>query len=75
MFVVEPFLEVGSVLQCCLNCDNYVCSDFYENIGEHCFEFSSPPKLGDICCAQFSEDNFWYRAEVTAIEGIHIIIQ
>ena len=52
---------------CLLFCFFY--SEFYENDDGYYFDTLSPPKVGDVCCAQFSEDGYWYRAEVTAVEG------
>ena len=34
-----------------------------------CPPFSSPPVLGQMCCARFSEDGRWYRARVSHIPG------
>ena len=52
------------------------CSEFYENSEDSYSEILSPPMVGDICCAQFSEDNYWYRAEVIAVEGnrMHVLV-
>ncbi|XP_074089735.1 tudor domain-containing protein 1 isoform X4 [Macrotis lagotis] len=40
------------------------------SLSEYCNKMSAQsdfyPAIGDICCAQFSEDNQWYRASVLA---------
>ncbi|KAM9067681.1 tudor domain-containing protein 1 isoform 6-T6 [Sarcophilus harrisii] len=40
------------------------------SLSEYCNKMSTQsdfyPAIGDICCAQFSEDNQWYRASVLA---------
>ncbi|NXN92037.1 TDRD1 protein, partial [Rhinopomastus cyanomelas] len=45
---------------------------------EHCGKVpSSPafrPAVGNVCCAQFTEDNLWYRAAVLAYNSEEIVL-
>ncbi|NXW60985.1 TDRD1 protein, partial [Eurystomus gularis] len=40
------------------------------SLNEHCDKFPSSlsfhPAVGSVCCAQFTEDNLWYRAVIAA---------
>ncbi|KAM6307354.1 LOW QUALITY PROTEIN: tudor domain-containing protein 1 [Aegotheles albertisi] len=61
------------------NPENFFCQHIHSarqlaelqaSLNEHCDKFpSSPafrPAVGDVCCAQFTEDDLWYRAAVLA---------
>ncbi|XP_041830466.1 tudor domain-containing protein 1 [Melanotaenia boesemani] len=47
-----------------------VIQDLQVKLREHCSKVAAPqnfrPAPGTVCCAQFSEDKLWYRAEVLA---------
>ncbi|NXI63312.1 TDRD1 protein, partial [Anseranas semipalmata] len=72
----DTFSGVVSHVQ---NPENFFCQQIHSGrhlaelqvcLGEHCNEFPSSPDFhpasGDVCCAQFTEDNLWYRAAVVA---------
>ncbi|XP_035883421.1 tudor domain-containing protein 1 [Phyllostomus discolor] len=48
----------------------YKLAELQASLREHCGQMSPRsdfyPAIGDICCAQFSEDDQWYRASVLA---------
>ncbi|NXX86387.1 TDRD1 protein, partial [Urocolius indicus] len=72
--VGEVFSGVVSFIQ---NPDNFFCqqlcsscplADLQASLNEQCDRFPCSldfhPAVGDLCCAQFKEDNLWYRAAV-----------
>ncbi|XP_036919714.1 tudor domain-containing protein 1 [Sturnira hondurensis] len=50
--------------------NGYKLAELQASLREHCGQMSPRsdfyPAIGDICCAQFSEDDQWYRASVLA---------
>ncbi|KAM6416098.1 tudor domain-containing protein 1 [Rhynochetos jubatus] len=69
----------SGVVSCVQNPENFFCQQIHsarrlaelqESLNEHCDKLpSSPafcPAVGNVCCAQFTEDNLWYRAAVIA---------
>ncbi|NXX53786.1 TDRD1 protein, partial [Scopus umbretta] len=69
----------SGVVSCVQNPENFFCQQMHSarqlaelqvSLNEHCDKFpSSPafhPAAGNVCCAQFTEDNLWYRAAVIA---------
>uniref|UniRef100_A0A8B9IUA0 Tudor domain containing 1 n=1 Tax=Amazona collaria TaxID=241587 RepID=A0A8B9IUA0_9PSIT len=52
------------------NCRKCQLAELQVSLNEHCDKLpSSPafrPPVGNVCCAQFTEDNQWYRAAVVA---------
>ncbi|XP_071604056.1 tudor domain-containing protein 1 isoform X1 [Heliangelus exortis] len=74
--VGESFSGVISYIQ---NPENFFCqqvdsarqlAELQMSLNEHCARLpTSPafhPAAGNVCCAQFTEDNIWYRAAVLA---------
>ena len=45
-----------------------------ERVGQACASSSAPtsylPQLGELCCAQFSEDRVWYRGRVVSFPSL-----
>ena len=33
----------------------------------------APPKLGDLCCAKYNEDQRWYRAVVVVGKSVEMV--
>ncbi|NXO57607.1 TDRD1 protein, partial [Aramus guarauna] len=71
--------EFSGVVSCIQNPENFFCQQMHSarqlaelqmSLNEHCDKFpSSPafrPAAGNVCCAQFTEDNLWYRAAAIA---------
>uniref|UniRef100_A0A8C0HMW6 Tudor domain-containing protein 1 n=1 Tax=Buteo japonicus TaxID=224669 RepID=A0A8C0HMW6_9AVES len=69
----------SGVVSCVQNPEEFFCQQIHNacqlaelqvSLNEHCDRFpSSPafhPAAGNVCCAQFTEDNLWYRAAVIA---------
>ncbi|KGL90521.1 Tudor domain-containing protein 1, partial [Charadrius vociferus] len=69
----------SGVVSCIQNPEDFFCQQIHNarqlaelqvSLNEHCDKFpSSPafrPAVGNVCCAQFTEDNLWYRAAVRA---------
>ncbi|NXJ50375.1 TDRD1 protein, partial [Spizaetus tyrannus] len=69
----------SGVVSCVQNPEEFFCQQIHSvrqlaelqvSLNEHCDRFpSSPafrPAAGNVCCAQFTEDNLWYRAAVIA---------
>ncbi|XP_074448726.1 tudor domain-containing protein 1 [Larus michahellis] len=67
----------SGVVSCVRNPGDFFCQQIHNarqlaelqvSLNEHCDKFpSSPafrPAVGNVCCAQFTEDNLWYRAAV-----------
>ncbi|KAM6390493.1 tudor domain-containing protein 1 [Pluvialis apricaria] len=67
------------VVSCVQNPEDFFCQQIHNarqlaelqvSLNEHCDKLpSSPafrPAVGNVCCAQFTEDNLWYRAAVRA---------
>ncbi|NXN89836.1 TDRD1 protein, partial [Bombycilla garrulus] len=72
----DEFYGVVSHIQ---NPDTFFCqqmqsarqlAELEASLNEYCDKFSSSPSFhpaaGNMCCAQFTEDNLWYRAIVTS---------
>ncbi|XP_065699411.1 tudor domain-containing protein 1 isoform X1 [Patagioenas fasciata] len=68
----------SGVVSCIETPENFFCQQMHNarqlaelqvSLNEHCGKFSSSsafhPAAGNVCCAQFTEDNLWYRAAVT----------
>nr|XP_021151157.1 tudor domain-containing protein 1 isoform X1 [Columba livia] len=68
----------SGVVSCIENPENFFCQQTHNarqlaelqvSLNEHCGKFPSSsafhPAAGNVCCAQFTEDNLWYRAVVT----------
>ncbi|NWX01980.1 TDRD1 protein, partial [Caloenas nicobarica] len=68
----------SGVVSCIENPENFFCQQMHNarqlaelqvSLNEHCGKFASSsafrPATGNVCCAQFTEDNLWYRAAVT----------
>ncbi|NXA17613.1 TDRD1 protein, partial [Ibidorhyncha struthersii] len=69
----------SGVVSCVQNPEDFFCqqidnarqlAELQASLNEHCDKFpSSPdfcPAVGNVCCAQFTEDNLWYRAAIRA---------
>ncbi|NXE07052.1 TDRD1 protein, partial [Lophotis ruficrista] len=69
----------SGVVSCVQNPEDFFCQQLHNvcqlaelqvSLNEHCDKSpSSPafrPAAGDVCCAQFTEDNLWYRAAIIA---------
>ncbi|KFW68477.1 Tudor domain-containing protein 1, partial [Pygoscelis adeliae] len=67
----------SGVVSCVQNPENFFCQQIHSarqlaelqvSLNEHCDKFPSTPAFrpaaGNVCCAQFTEDNLWYRAAV-----------
>ncbi|NXY67292.1 TDRD1 protein, partial [Glareola pratincola] len=67
----------SGVVSCIRNPEDFFChrihnacqlAELQASLNEHCDKFpSSPafhPAVGNVCCAQFTGDNLWYRAAV-----------
>ncbi|NXC47830.1 TDRD1 protein, partial [Penelope pileata] len=72
----DTFSVVVSHVQ---NPENFFCqqissgrrlAELQVRLGEHCNKLPSSPDFhpisGEVCCAQFTEDNLWYRAAVVS---------
>ncbi|XP_033371648.1 tudor domain-containing protein 1 isoform X1 [Parus major] len=71
--------EFSGVVSHIQNPDTFFCqrmqsacqlAELEASLNEYCDKFPSSPSFrpaaGNVCCAQFTEDNLWYRAAVTA---------
>ncbi|XP_066179640.1 tudor domain-containing protein 1 [Sylvia atricapilla] len=71
--------EFSGVVSHIKNPDTFFCQQMHNarqlaeleaSLNEYCDQFPSSPSFrpaaGSVCCAQFTEDNLWYRAAVTA---------
>ncbi|NXY00886.1 TDRD1 protein, partial [Pteruthius melanotis] len=71
--------EFSGVVSHIQNPDTFFCqrmqsarqlAELEASLNEYCGQFPSSPSFrpaaGDVCCAQFTEDNLWYRAAVRA---------
>ncbi|XP_009584921.1 PREDICTED: tudor domain-containing protein 1-like, partial [Fulmarus glacialis] len=69
----------SGVVSCVQNPEDFFCQQIHSarqlaelqvSLNEHCVRFPSSPSFrpaaGNVCCAQFTEDNLWYRAAVIA---------
>ncbi|NXJ76163.1 TDRD1 protein, partial [Trogon melanurus] len=69
----------SGVVSCLQSPENFFCQQIHSarplaelqvSLNEHCGKFPSTPDFhpaaGSLCCAQFTEDNLWYRGVVIA---------
>ncbi|KFO13959.1 Tudor domain-containing protein 1, partial [Balearica regulorum gibbericeps] len=69
----------SGVVSCIQNPEDFFCQQIHSarqlaelqmSLNEHCDKFASSPAFrpaaGNVCCAQFTEDNLWYRAAAIA---------